>query len=75
MKDLNVNDFKEAVKVELETKHISDLNIDEALEHLNLLLAKVIEAKTLTKNKVVNKKKNFITVKIATLRRAKRKAE
>ena len=76
MKDLNVNDFKEAVKAELETKNIYDPNIDEALEHLNLSLAKVIEAKSPTKNKVViNKKKNFITVEITTLRRARRKAE
>ena len=41
-----------------------------------LSLAKVIEAKAPTKNKVVvNKKNNLITVEIATLRRARRKAE
>ena len=76
LKNVNVGDFKEALKSQLGTKINSNLSVDEALEHLYSSLANVIETQApLKKKKVINKKHNFITDEIISLRRARRKAE
>ena len=76
LKNINVGNFRGAVKLELESKAISDLDFDEAHEHLNSSLAKVIDTQApLTSKKVTKKRDNFITSEITSLRRARRKAE
>ena len=60
----------------LEKKITSNLSVDEALEHLYSSSANVIETQSpFKKKKVLNKKHNFISDEIISLRRARRKAE
>ena len=76
MKDFDTNDFKSALNLELNTRAIHDLNIDECLDHLNVSLSKIIDAKApIINKKVVHRKNDFITVEITNLRRLRRKAE
>ena len=52
------------------------MSTDEAFEHLNASLAKIIDVYApVIKKKVKNKKHNFINANIISLRRARRKAE
>ena len=75
-KAIHVGNFREELNSELICKAIVDLNHDEALEHLNSSLVKVInKGAPMIIKKGIKKRKDFTTTEISTLQRERRKAE